>query len=121
MATRWRIVVEYHGANFVGWQVQPNGRSVQGVLEQDAWYYVQSRFRHEGLRAPVEVSREVVAISFSPAGRVANIERFGLEKGRAVVLSQRVTDSGIRGQTVLNQLLGNLGRIDTGDFFQSEL
>lgn len=31
-ATRYRIVLEYHGAEFVGWQVQSNGRSVQAVV-----------------------------------------------------------------------------------------
>ncbi len=31
--TRFRLVLEYHGTEFVGWQVQPNGRSVQGVLQ----------------------------------------------------------------------------------------
>lgn len=31
--TRWRIVIEYDGAPFVGWQRQDNGPSVQAALE----------------------------------------------------------------------------------------
>ncbi len=34
--TRWRLVVEYDGAELVGWQVQPEGRSVQALLEAAA-------------------------------------------------------------------------------------
>ena len=29
---RYKLVIEYDGAPFVGWQVQDNGLSVQGVL-----------------------------------------------------------------------------------------
>lgn len=32
--TRWRVVLEYDGGGFVGWQLQPAGRTVQGVVEQ---------------------------------------------------------------------------------------
>lgn len=34
MPVRWRIDLEYDGAAFVGWQLQPAGRSVQGVVEE---------------------------------------------------------------------------------------
>lgn len=33
MPVRWRIDLEYEGSGFVGWQLQPDGRSVQGVVE----------------------------------------------------------------------------------------
>lgn len=77
--------------------------SMGGVLEGSDWFWVQSDWRHENWRAPVEVDRQVVAISFDRADRVANIERFGLRDGQVVPLSRRVTDAGPR-PTVLSQV-----------------
>ncbi|WP_223252335.1 outer membrane protein assembly factor BamE [Paracoccus mutanolyticus] len=65
--------------------------SAQGLLTGSAWYYVGSRWQFYGLREPREIDRQVVAISFDPSGTVTNVERFGLERGRVVVLSRRVT------------------------------
>lgn len=90
--------------------------SSTGLLTGGAWYYVGSRFRHFGARAPKEIDRQVVAISFSDQGVVENVERFGLEKGEVVVLSRRVTESGVKGQGFLRQLLGNLGNFNAGQF-----
>ncbi len=83
-----------------------------GLLTDSAWYYTQSRFRSLGAKEPVEIEREVVAISFDDKGLVENIERFGLERGRVIILSRRVTDSNVKGITFLQQLFGNFGRID---------
>jgi tRNA pseudouridine38-40 synthase len=33
---RWKIVLEYHGAGFDGWQLQPGRRTIQGVVEEAA-------------------------------------------------------------------------------------
>jgi len=89
--------------------------AASGVLNDNAWYYVESRFRHFGYQAPQEIEREVLAISFDEAGRVTNIERFGLQDGRVIALSRRVTSSPVRDTTFLRQLLGNLGNINLGD------
>ena len=88
-----------------------------GVLQDSDWYYVESEWRHFAWKAPKEVNREVLAIRFDNSGVAQNIERFGLQDGQVVVLSRRVTDDNIRGIGFLRQLLGNVGVINTDDFF----
>lgn len=93
------------------------GRPVAtGVLAESGWYYVQSRFETFAYRAPREVNREVVAISFNDNDVVTNIERFGLENGRVIILSRRVTESNVQGVGFLRQLFGNIGNLDLSDF-----
>lgn len=90
--------------------------SAQGLLTGSAWYYVGSRWRHYGALEPREISREVVAVSFAPGGAVTNVERFGLERGRVVTLSRRVTEGSVTEISLIGQLLGNLGNFQAGDF-----
>ncbi|TFL19659.1 outer membrane protein assembly factor BamE [Jannaschia formosa] len=89
--------------------------STSGVLEGDNWYFVRSRVRQFAWRAPETVERELVAISFAEDGTVENIERFGLEKGRVVTLSRRVTETSVRDFGLIQQLLRNFGRINVGE------
>lgn len=83
-----------------------------GVLNDAGYYYVRTRKRTYGPLAPREIDRQVVAISFSSAGVVQNVERFGLEKGKVVTLQRRVTSSPVSNNGFIRQLLGNLGRFD---------
>ena len=83
-----------------------------GLLTDSAWYYTESRFRQAGPGEAEEIEREVVAISFDDRGLVENIERFGLEQGRVIILSRRVTEANVKGITFLQQLFGNFGRVD---------
>ncbi|QUJ77797.1 outer membrane protein assembly factor BamE [Sulfitobacter albidus] len=86
--------------------------STAGVVNESGFYYVRSRKRTFGALAPKTVEREVLAISFDSAGVVTNIERFGLERGRVVPISRRVTTSGVSNNGFLKQLLGNIGRFN---------
>ena len=84
------------------------------VLEDNAMYFVRSRVRTFALLEPEVVEREVVAVSFDTNGVVQNVESFGLERGQAVQLSRRVTESSVANKTFLRQLLGNIGRFTPG-------
>jgi outer membrane protein assembly factor BamE (lipoprotein component of BamABCDE complex) len=89
-----------------------------GLLAGGDWYYVQSRWESYAYRAPKEIDREVVAIRFDDAGVVTNIERFGLDDGRVIALSRRVTEANLRGVSFLRQLFGNIGRLDPTTIFR---
>jgi hypothetical protein len=46
---------------------------------------------------------------------VENIARFGLEDGKVVEISRRVTETNIKGIGLIRQLLGNIGQIRASD------
>lgn len=88
--------------------------TTSGLLNDEGWFYVQSRYRHFGPRAPQEIERQVLAVTFNEAGTVENIARYGLEDGQVVEISRRVTETNVKGLTFIQQILGNFGRVDAG-------
>jgi outer membrane protein assembly factor BamE (lipoprotein component of BamABCDE complex) len=89
--------------------------STSGLLNDEGWYYVQSRYRHFGPREPKEIERQVLAITFNASGVVENVARFGLEDGKVVEISRRVTETNVKGLTLIQQLIGNFGNITAAD------
>jgi outer membrane protein assembly factor BamE (lipoprotein component of BamABCDE complex) len=88
---------------------------IHSLLTEDGWFYVHTKMVQNGPKAPKEVDREVLVISFNSDGFVENIQKFGQEQGEVVVLSSRVTQSDIKGITFMRQLMGNAGRFSAGD------
>jgi outer membrane protein assembly factor BamE (lipoprotein component of BamABCDE complex) len=85
--------------------------STGGVVRNDAWYYVSSRFETVAYNAPELTERRVVAVRFGNDGLVSDIERYGLEDGRVVNLVTRTTPTFGRELTVVQQIFGNVGNI----------
>ncbi|WP_212525642.1 outer membrane protein assembly factor BamE [Actibacterium sp. MT2.3-13A] len=108
------IVVGVDTQATVGDVVGPPAAS--GVMRDEAWYYVSSRWRTRGALAPEILDRQLVAVSFDKDGVVRNIERFTLEDGRVIALNRRVTDDNIKGITFIRQLLGNIGNFTADQF-----
>ena len=86
-----------------------------GLLEGGDYYYVRSRTKTFGIRAAKETERQVLVVSFDAAGVLQNVEQFGLEAGRVVRLSRRVTSSAVGNVSLIRQLLSNIGQFDAAD------
>ena len=91
--------------------------STYGTLNESGFYYVESEVRHFAWRRPEVVDREVLAITFDPAGVVENIERYGLQDGQVVPLARRITRSGDGDINFIRKLFGNIGGFNAADFF----
>ncbi len=97
------------------------GRPVSaGFLAGDTWYYASAKSRRVAFMEPEYVDRLVVAISFDDEGKVSNVERFGLERGRAVILSRRITETELGRLTIVEQLLRSFGRVDPAQVLSRE-
>ncbi len=87
------------------------GPPATSSLRQDnAWYYVESKFRKVAFQAPQEIERRVLRIRFDARGNVSNVETFGLEQGQVVRLTSRITDTALADVGILEAIFGNLGR-----------
>lgn len=84
--------------------------STVGTFDDDAWYYIRSRHERMAFLAEEVVAREVVAIYFDDNNQVEDIGHYGLEDGVVVNYSSRETPTRGRELTILEQLLGNVGR-----------
>ncbi len=74
------------------------------------WYYVSDTQEDFMFFRPETVDRQIVAIAFAADGRVARVERSGLENGVDVAFSDDETPTKGREMTILQQLFGTIGR-----------
>ncbi len=88
-----------------------------GVTRSDGFYYIASRWEHYAYRKPRPIERQIVAITFDSESIVKNIARYGLEDGKVVVLSRRVTEGGAGEISFIRQLMGDFGNFDAGQVF----
>ncbi|MEO1038052.1 MAG: outer membrane protein assembly factor BamE [Pseudomonadota bacterium] len=90
--------------------------STRGVFEQDTWYYISATREHLAYLRPTTRERRILAVRFAEDGTVSEVEEFGLEDGRVVAFQERETPTRGRELTLLEQLLGNVGRLPTDQF-----
>jgi len=79
-------------------------------FEDDAWYYVGQRTEQTAFFKPEVIERQVVVIEFGAGGAVSNVRTLDLTDGTDVALVDRETPTAGQSITVLQQIIGNIGR-----------
>lgn len=86
--------------------------STIGTFDSSTWLYVSQKTSQTAFFAPEVTDRQVLAITFDENGRVATINRYGLEDGRVIDLVTRTTPTHGQEMTLVQQLFANIGRFN---------
>ena len=76
----------------------------------DTWYYISQRTETFAFLAPKVTERKILVVKFDKDGKVAKVDTVGLEAGQVINPIQRKTMTHGNKMTVIEQMVGNLGR-----------
>ena len=85
--------------------------SAVSTFEDNIWYYISQTTERYTYNRPQVSQRSVTAITFSETDdKVTEVRNLGLEDGQQIAMERRETPTRGRELTVIEQLLGNVGR-----------
>lgn len=84
--------------------------STKSLFKDDVWLYVGEITSTYSFFPPSVRERKIVAIHFDPASRVSEVKQYGLRDGEDIDFVSRTTPTKGRELTILQQLIGNVGR-----------
>ena len=83
-------------------------------FQGDSYYYITSTTEAKSFLAPVETSREVIAVRFNKNDQVTSTAQYGLQDGRVIDINYRKTPVTGSELTLLQELLHSLGSATPG-------
>ena len=89
--------------------------SSTSVFGEESWYYISDLVETRSIFDRETKDRQIVTIRFNNDGVVSQVDAFGLERGKEVELVERETPSFGESVTLVNQVMGNLGRFNRAD------
>ena len=90
--------------------------TTKGVQGDNSWYYISYSVRQFAFFAPKITDRQILAITFNGANRVAQIDNYGLEDGLLIDLNTGETATGGRSLGFFEQMIGNIGNFSAESF-----
>jgi outer membrane protein assembly factor BamE (lipoprotein component of BamABCDE complex) len=85
--------------------------SASSTFDPNVWYYMAQVKQRVAFRRPQVTAREVTAVTFNKESEVVeSVNTYTLKDGKVIAYNDRETPTRGREMTILEQLLGNVGR-----------
>lgn len=84
--------------------------STVSTFQDRTWYYIGQKTTQFAFYKPEVLERNVFVVNFDEGGFVADTKLYTLEDGQEVAMVDRETPTEGRELTVLQQIIGNIGR-----------
>jgi outer membrane protein assembly factor BamE (lipoprotein component of BamABCDE complex) len=85
--------------------------SATGAFDQNTWFYMNQLKSRVAFKKPEVIARNVTAITFNKDSElVESVNSYTLKDGKVIAFNGRETPTRGRELTVLEQILGNVGR-----------
>lgn len=85
-----------------------------GVFDGDHWYYISKRTKRVAFFDPTVLDQEVYVVEFDNNGVVKAVEHKGMKDAENISPAPGETPAPGRHLTFLEQLIGNMGRFNSG-------
>jgi len=88
--------------------------STVATFNDKTWYYISKKTKRISFLDPTVLDQEVLAVKFDDGGLVSDMKIYGLENARPIVPDPNVTPTSGKELTILQQIMGNIGRFAGG-------
>jgi outer membrane protein assembly factor BamE (lipoprotein component of BamABCDE complex) len=79
-------------------------------FQDSKWYYIGQKSTQFAFFAPEVLERKIIEVTFDPTGKVAESKIYTLDDAQEINTVDRITPTEGRELTILQQILGNVGR-----------
>jgi outer membrane protein assembly factor BamE (lipoprotein component of BamABCDE complex) len=84
--------------------------STVATFNPNVWYYISQKQEYYAFFRPTMLEQNVMQLNFNESGRLTTIKKYDLSEARDIDMVSRITPTAGKEITVLEQIMGNVGR-----------
>jgi outer membrane protein assembly factor BamE (lipoprotein component of BamABCDE complex) len=84
--------------------------SAVATFNPNVWYYISQQQETFAFFKPSITEQHVLQLTFNDAGRLTTLKGYDLKDGQDIAMVSRVTPTAGKELTILEQLMGNVGK-----------